>query len=149
MQFAATYTYSHALANNLGEGGAPQDPTNLRRDYGNADDDVRHYLVVQGLYEPKFSDPRLHWINGLEISSMAFYNSGYPINAVSGIDLNNDGNLNDRPLFRGRNHLAGDARQGAARCALAPAASGRVGADRRFRRSGVVRRCGGRGKGHE
>lgn len=107
LQFAATYTYSHALANNLGEGGAPSDPTNLRRDYGNADDDVRHYLVVQGLYEPRFSDPRLRWINGIEISSMAFYNSGYPINAVSGIDLNNDGNLNDRPLFRGRNDTTG------------------------------------------
>jgi hypothetical protein len=38
---------------------------------------------------------------------MIFFNSGYPINAVSGIDLNNDGISNDRPLFRGRNDVAG------------------------------------------
>jgi len=38
---------------------------------------------------------------------MIFYNSGYPINAVSGIDLNNDGITNDRPLFRGRNDTYG------------------------------------------
>jgi hypothetical protein len=36
-----------------------------------------------------------------------FYNGGYPINAVSGVDLNNDGILNDRPLFRGRNDVTG------------------------------------------
>src|SRR5262249_4528491 len=37
-----TYTWSHALAQTLGEGGAPEDPTSLQRDYGNADNDVRH-----------------------------------------------------------------------------------------------------------
>jgi hypothetical protein len=47
------------------------------------------------------------WINGFELSSMFFYNSGYPVNAVSGVDLNNDGILNDRPLFRGRNDITG------------------------------------------
>lgn len=107
LQFAATYTWSHALASNLGEGGAPSDPTNLRRDYGNADTDIRHYFVMNGLYEPRFASPYLHWVNGVELSGTAFYNSGYPINAVSGIDLNNDGNLNDRPLFRGRNDTTG------------------------------------------
>ena len=38
---------------------------------------------------------------------MILLNSGYPINSVSGIDLNNDGISNDRPLFRGRNDVAG------------------------------------------
>jgi hypothetical protein len=38
---------------------------------------------------------------------MIFFNSGYPINAVSGVDLNADGVLNDRPLFRGRNDTPG------------------------------------------
>jgi hypothetical protein len=105
--FQGTYTWSHALSDNLGEGGSISDPTNLRRDYGNADNDLRHYFVGQWLYEPHFGDARLKWINGFEISSMIFYNSGYPINAVSGIDLNNDGLTNDRPLFRGRNDVAG------------------------------------------
>ena len=107
LEFAATYTYSHALSNTLGEGGAPEDPTNLARDYGNSEDDVRHYMVIQGLYEPVFHARPLHWINGFEISSSAFYNSGYPINVVAGTDLNNDGILNDRPLFVGRNSVQG------------------------------------------
>ncbi len=103
----ASYTYSHAMADNLGEGGSISDPSNLRRDYGNADNDLRHYLVADWLYEPHFRSPTLTWINGFELSSIFFYNSGYPINAVSGIDLNNDGITNDRPLFRGRNDVAG------------------------------------------
>ncbi|HXB72016.1 MAG TPA: carboxypeptidase regulatory-like domain-containing protein [Candidatus Acidoferrales bacterium] len=40
-------------------------------------------------------------------TSMIFFNSGYPVHAVSGIDLNNDGISNDRPLFRGRNDVSG------------------------------------------
>jgi hypothetical protein len=107
LQFAATYTYSHALSNTLGEGGAPEDPTNVGRDYGSSEDDVRHYLVAQGLYEPTFHAPALRWVNGFEISSSAFYNSGYPINVVAGTDLNGDGILNDRPPFRGRNDSRG------------------------------------------
>jgi len=107
LEFAATYTWSHALGNTLGEGGAPQDPTNLARDYGNSDNDVRHYFVAQGLYEPRFNNSRIRWINGFEISGTAFYNSGYPINQTTGIDLNNDGNLNDRPLFVRRNAFRG------------------------------------------
>jgi hypothetical protein len=38
---------------------------------------------------------------------MTFFNSGYPINIVSGVDLNNDGNLNDRPLYVSRNSIYG------------------------------------------
>jgi hypothetical protein len=105
--FQGSYTWSHAMANNLGEGGTISDPTNLRRDYGNADNDLRHYFVGQWLYEPRFKSPGLKWINGFELSSMIFFNSGYPINSVSGIDLNNDGITNDRPLFRGRNDVSG------------------------------------------
>ncbi len=102
-----TWSWSHALAGTLGEGGSPEDPTNLKRDYGNADDDVRHYVVGQALYEPHFTAPQLRFINGIELSSTMFYNSGYPINVTSGIDLNKDGNHNDRPLFTGRNNVIG------------------------------------------
>jgi hypothetical protein len=102
-----TWTWSHALANTLGEGGAPEDPTNLRRDYGNADNDVRHYVVGQALYEPHSTLSGFRWINGFELSSTMLYNSGYPINITTGIDLNKDGVLNDRPLFTGRNAITG------------------------------------------
>lgn len=105
--FQASYTWSHAMANNLGEGGSISDPTNLQRDYGTADNDLRHYFVGQWLYEPHFKTAGLTWINGFELSSMIFLNSGYPVNAVNGADLNADGIVNDRPLFRGRNDSRG------------------------------------------
>ncbi|MHB8887887.1 MAG: TonB-dependent receptor [Acidobacteriaceae bacterium] len=107
VEFGINYTYSHALADNIGEGGAGEDPTNLKRDYGNADDDVRHNLVIQGILEPTTSIQKLKWINGFEFTSTYFYNSGFPINEVSGVDLNKDGILNDRPLFVARNSFRG------------------------------------------
>ena len=115
-----SWTWSHALANTLGEGGAPEDPTNLRRDYGNADNDARHYVVGQALYEPRFTPPRLSWINGFELSYTMLYNSGYPINVTAGTDLNKDGNLNDRPLYMARNSGRGAFDHGSRR----PAAAG-------------------------
>lgn len=107
LEFGVAYTFSHALSNTLGEAGSPEDPTNLRRDYGPSENDARHSLVAQGLYEPRLVAPGLRWINGFELSTMLFYNSGSPINVVSGIDLNNDGVLNDRPLYRGRDDTTG------------------------------------------
>jgi hypothetical protein len=83
------------------------DPTNIQRDYGNADNDARHNVVIQGLYQPTTSVHSLRWLNGFEFSSMTFMNSGYPINEIAGTDLNNDGVINDRPLFVSRNSLRG------------------------------------------
>jgi hypothetical protein len=99
--------YSHALADNIGEGGSVSDPTNLSRDYGNADNDTRHNLVIQGIYQTSFSNPSLRWANGFEFSSMTFLNSGYPINPIAGTDLNQDGVINDRLPFIARNSLRG------------------------------------------
>ena len=108
LQFAMTYTWSHALSDNIGEGGVVgEDPTSLKRDYGNAGTDVRHNIVLQGLYEPRFGSGGLRWVNGFEVSTMTYYNSGYPINIVSGVDLNNDGVLNDRPLYVSSNSIYG------------------------------------------
>jgi len=41
------------------------------------------------------------------VSALTFYNSGFPINALAGTDLNNDLVLNDRRPFRARNDVAG------------------------------------------
>ncbi len=107
LMFQGSYTWSHALADNMGEGGSVSDPTNLRRDFGNADSDLRHYFIGQGHYTPTFKSHVLKWINGSELSSTISFNSGYPINATTGVDLNNDGVMVDRPLFRGRNDVSG------------------------------------------
>lgn len=107
LEFTVNYMYSHALADNIGEGGSVSDPTNLRRDYGNADNDTRHNLVIQGIYQPSINAHSWHWLNGFELSSMTFINSGYPINPIAGTDLNQDGVINDRPLYVSRNSLRG------------------------------------------
>jgi hypothetical protein len=107
LEFTLNYMYSHALSDSIGEGGAVSDPTNVHRDYGNADDNIGHNLVFQGLYQPTLSTPSLHWLNGFEISTITYKNSGFPINVIAGTDLNNDGVVNDRPLFESRNSYTG------------------------------------------
>jgi hypothetical protein len=107
LEFTVNYMYSHALADNIGEGGSGSDPTNIHRDYGNADSNVGHNLVLQGLYQPTFGAQHLRWLNGFELSTITYLNSGYPINVIAGTDLNNDGVVNDRPLFQSRNSLTG------------------------------------------
>lgn len=107
LEFTVNYMYSHALDNNIGEGGSISDPTNLNRDYGNADSDIRHNLVLQGLYQPSLSTSSLRWLNSFELSTITYMNSGFPINVIAGTDLNNDGVVNDRPLFESRNSFRG------------------------------------------
>jgi hypothetical protein len=91
LEFTINSMYSHALADNIGEGGSISDPTNIHRDYGNANNDTRRNLVIQGIYQPIVSAHARRWLNGFELSSMTFMNSGYPINPIAGTDLNNDG----------------------------------------------------------
>lgn len=107
LEFTVNYMYSHALADNIGEGGSVSDPTNPQRDYGNADNDVRHNVVMQGLWQPTFHGEAAGWFNHFELSSITYLNSGYPINVIAGTDLNNDGVVNDRPLFEARNSARG------------------------------------------
>ncbi len=107
LSLSGNYSWAHALSDNEQEGGAFMDPTNRRRDYGTRNSDLRHSFVFQGLYAPRFSNAGLSWINGFEFSLMNFYNSGFPVNAAAGVDLNGDLVNNDRPLYRSRNDVKG------------------------------------------
>jgi hypothetical protein len=102
IMLSASYSWSHALADSELDGSTLMDPSNRGRDYGNASTDVRHNFTAQGLWAPQFK-----WIRGFEFSSVYFYNSGYPVNAQAGADLNNDLVLNDRIVGRGRNAFKG------------------------------------------
>jgi carboxypeptidase family protein len=106
LSFSGNYSWSHALSDNEQEGGALSDPTDRARDYGTRNSDLRHSLVFQNLYTPRFSRS-FKWVNGFEVSTMIFYNSGFPVTASAGTDLNGDLVNNDRPLFRGRNDVKG------------------------------------------
>jgi hypothetical protein len=107
LEFTLNYMYSHALADNIGEGGSVSDPSNVHRDYGTADDNIGQNLVFQGLYQPTLNASSMRWLNGFEISTISYKNSGFPINVIAGTDLNNDGVVNDRPLFASRNSYTG------------------------------------------
>ncbi len=105
LELTANYEYSHALSDNIGEGGIISDPSNLQRDYGNAESDVRHNFTFQGIYTTQFQQRRLRWLSNFELSALTFLNSGFPVNPLAGVDLNNNGVSNDRPLFVSRNSL--------------------------------------------
>ncbi|MFN7919683.1 MAG: carboxypeptidase regulatory-like domain-containing protein [Bryobacteraceae bacterium] len=106
-QLSTTWSWSHALSDSDMQGGAATDPSNRRLDYGNSGPDVRHSLNFQGLYAPRFAARELSWINGFEISSVLWFNSGYNVNPVAGTDLNNDLTVNDRLPGRARNSVRG------------------------------------------
>lgn len=107
LQLSANYSY--AKANSLGdmEGGALTDPSNPERDFGRSPGDLRHSANGQASWTPELTQPALRWLNGFQFSTVAFYNSGFPVNGVAGADLNNDLVLNDRVLFRDRNAFNG------------------------------------------
>ncbi len=107
LQFSTTWSWAHSIAEGDLEGGSLMDPYSRERDRGNANADVRHNWVAQGLWTPMFQNRSMKWFNGFEFSSVLFYNSGYPINALAGPDLNNDLVTNDRVLFRARNAFDG------------------------------------------
>lgn len=102
-------TYSYAKAKSIGdmEGGALMDPTDPERDWGPSPGDVRHTVTAQGTYAPEIARRGMTWLNGFQLSTLVFYNSGFPVNAQAGADLNNDLVLNDRVPFRGRNAFVG------------------------------------------
>ena len=114
VQFQATYSWSKALGTvDQANTSLPiytnpiEDPTNLAREYGPMSSDIRNNFVLQGLYSPTTKLAPLRWTNNLTISSMTYLHSGLPINVYAGSDLNGDGQLNDRPLFTGRNSQRG------------------------------------------
>jgi len=101
----ANYTWSHAL-DEISNGGLVQfsnasfgsanssfpsliEPGNPRRNYGNADYDVRHYLSLSYVYElPLTSLLREHGpkalVNGWQVSGTVFTRSGLPFTIVDG-----------------------------------------------------------------
>lgn len=102
-------SYSLARARSIGdmEGGALMDPSDAERDWGPSPGDVRHTVSAQASVAPTIDRTGLRWLTGFQLSTLVFYNSGFPVNAVAGTDLNNDLVLNDRLPFRGRNDFVG------------------------------------------
>jgi hypothetical protein len=90
-----SYTWSKALDD---AGNAfffsPQDNFDIRGEWGPADNDQRHRLVMSGTAEV---------LEGLRFAGVLSYGSALPYNVTTGGDRNNDTNANDRPAGVGRN----------------------------------------------
>lgn len=102
LQLSGSYSYSKAMSIGDMEGGALMDPADPERDWGASPGDLRHSVSAQATYLPTIG-----WLNGFQFSTLMFYNSGFPVNALAGADLNNDLVLNDRLAFRERNAFTG------------------------------------------
>src|SRR5262245_12188377 len=81
------------------------DPTNLNRDKGVTPFNQTRTLAVSGVLAPQVSGDgmRAMLLNNNQVAIIFQANSGLPFNIRSNVDLNADGNLNDRPLNIERN----------------------------------------------
>jgi hypothetical protein len=75
----------------------PQDNFDIHGEWGPADNDQRHRVVVSGWVEAR----------GFRLSGIFAYGSALPFNVLTGTDRNNDTNVNDRPPGVGRNSERG------------------------------------------
>ncbi|HKX30316.1 MAG TPA: carboxypeptidase regulatory-like domain-containing protein [Blastocatellia bacterium] len=109
-QLIGAYTLSKAIddATDLAFGQGPQDPTNPGADRGLSAFDVRQRLTLTSLIDSPFkggSGKPLYQrvLANFYFSPIATVRSGFPFNIVTGIDVNLDNNINDRPFAVGRN----------------------------------------------
>ena len=117
LSLTGSYTYSKALdelsdvfrTTNGGALGleATTDQQNVKNDYGPADFDLRHRIVVSFNYDlPFFHGNR--WIGGWTTNSIISWNTGSPIGLYdSSSDANKNGVRSDRPEFEGPGSILG------------------------------------------
>ncbi|MGH9160057.1 MAG: TonB-dependent receptor [Vicinamibacteraceae bacterium] len=99
--FQASYTLGKAMDHP----GTAEEVTNLERDWGPADHDVRHKLAINTIWEIPYqpTHPALQAVlGGWQLNSITIWQSGSPFNVVCGFaypecDFNADGNNEDRP----------------------------------------------------
>jgi outer membrane receptor protein involved in Fe transport len=88
-----------------------QDPINLNGDYASGDNDVRHRIVVSGVWDLNYASGISNsflrgFASNWSLSGIVFFQTGQPYSAMmpTNVDLNNDGNpRNDRAPGFGRN----------------------------------------------
>jgi hypothetical protein len=99
------YSYTRDL-DNVDNAGGPQDPNNLRVNYGNAQSTVRHLMVANYVYELPFGRGKPFWnhaggaieaiIGGWTISGITTYRSGTPFSVTFSVPSNYVGWLGGR-----------------------------------------------------
>ncbi len=85
------------------------DPQNFAADWAPGDNDVRHRIVLSGVWNPEYagltSNPVVQWLTGgWALSGVISFQTGQPYSLTVNGDLNNDGNTrNDRSPGTSRN----------------------------------------------
>jgi hypothetical protein len=87
--YRVSYTLSKSM-NNLGEFffSSPIDPTDLSKDWGRADGDQRHRLVITGAVQTPMAPAATAWerlTHGFQLSGMLQAYSAPPFNITSGV----------------------------------------------------------------
>jgi hypothetical protein len=85
---------------------SPQDSSDIRGEWGPADNDQRNRLVMSGTAEVPAATGAgalRRAVGGLRLAGVFSYGSALPFNITTGNDRNNDTNANDRPVGVGRN----------------------------------------------
>ncbi|MGH9768650.1 MAG: carboxypeptidase regulatory-like domain-containing protein [Blastocatellia bacterium] len=109
-QLIGSYTLGKAIddATDINFAQGPQDPTNARAERSLSAFDVRHRLSLAAVIESPFkseagSSSLSRALAGFVVAPIFTARSAYPFNITTGIDINLDGNNNDRPFAVGRN----------------------------------------------
>ncbi|PYT90284.1 MAG: hypothetical protein DMG36_20855 [Acidobacteria bacterium] len=103
LEVLASYTWSHSIdvSTDSNGGGAPMDAFNWRRDYGNANWDIRHRFVTSFVYDLPFPHGRnafLRWTLGhWQANGIFTAQTGIPFNVLISPDQANIGRGNQRP----------------------------------------------------
>ena len=102
LQVLASYTWSHSIdvSTDSNGGGAPMDAFNWRRDYGNANWDIRHRFVTSFVYDlPSVNGPNVvRWMLGhWQANGIFTAQTGIPFNVLISPDQANIGRGNQRP----------------------------------------------------
>jgi hypothetical protein len=134
LTLTVNYQYSHAL-DDISNGGfngfsansnSPDDPYDLRKSYGNADYDTRHYVSGSYIYSiPHYRGPKV-LVDNWQFAGTVFHSTGLPFSvldsATSGDNFGNYGG----PLYAqqiaslgGHNHCGGEAAANGTPCAFA------------------------------
>jgi hypothetical protein len=138
LTLTVNYQYSHAL-DEISNGGFdgfsansefPDDPYDLRKNYGNADYDTRHYVSGSYIYSiPHYGGPKV-LVDNWQFAGTVFHSTGLPLSVVDTGDAGLIGNASfngtSNPLYArqiaplgGSNHCGGTAVANGGTCGFA------------------------------
>jgi hypothetical protein len=132
LTLTVNYQYSHAL-DDISNGGfdpfggnseSPDNPYNLRDNYGNADYDTRHYVSGSYIYSlPHYRGPKV-LVDNWQLAGTVFHSTGLPLSVIDSGDAGGIG-FYGGPLYAkqiaplgGANHCGGTAVANGGSCAF-------------------------------